>query len=207
MNAYIGTDNRCRSNSFINSIRVLFLIGIFAVTASMANSPLHIAANGGDVDKVKALLRQGADTCEQDDRGYTPLHAAIFRGHSEVALILLEADTRPLTMQNCLNSTPLHVAIINGHLAFALTLFRADTRPLTMQDYCGYTPLDRTIVENSRAIDGNFLELAKILLETDTSPLAVLNGRKLTPLEVAKDKEDTKAIKLLLQYNSPQELW
>ena len=43
-------------------------------------SPLHLAAPGGHIDVMDALLNAGADVNAQDARGFTPLHFAICFG-------------------------------------------------------------------------------------------------------------------------------
>ena len=47
-------------------------------------SPLHLAAQGGHIDVMDALLAAGADLNAADARGYTPLHFAVSFGPREL---------------------------------------------------------------------------------------------------------------------------
>ena len=47
-------------------------------------SPLHLAAQGGHIDVLEALLATGADVNAIDLRGYTPLHLAVSFGPREL---------------------------------------------------------------------------------------------------------------------------
>ena len=51
---------------------------------------LHRAASLGDAAKLKRLRQSGADLEARDDRGFTPLHEAIWSGNAECVGLLLE---------------------------------------------------------------------------------------------------------------------
>jgi ankyrin repeat protein len=52
--------------------------------------PLILAAAGGHVETVCALLDRGAKVTTTDLTGWTALHAAAYRGHAEVVRVLVE---------------------------------------------------------------------------------------------------------------------
>ncbi|MDB6122483.1 MAG: proteasome non-ATPase regulatory subunit 10 [Pedosphaera sp.] len=52
-------------------------------------TPLHVAANTGDVEIAKVLLNHHARVDERDNRGLTPLLWTAFGGKDEVAAVLL----------------------------------------------------------------------------------------------------------------------
>ena len=55
---------------------------------------LYWAASEGHDEVVRLLLERGAEVDALRDSGWTPLTAAIYRGHEAVALILIEAGAR-----------------------------------------------------------------------------------------------------------------
>ena len=52
--------------------------------------PLMVAAAFGHVDTVKVLLDAGADVNAKDLTGWTPLHAAAFKGNPQIVRLLIE---------------------------------------------------------------------------------------------------------------------
>ena len=55
----------------------------------MDRAALHRAALAGNVERVKELLKKGANPNTQDKYGWTPLHKAALRGHVDVVKLLL----------------------------------------------------------------------------------------------------------------------
>ena len=51
-------------------------------------APLHWAAQAGSAAIVRALLDAGAPVDPTDERLHTPLHVAVLRAHTEVAMLL-----------------------------------------------------------------------------------------------------------------------
>ncbi|XP_066912686.1 leucine-rich repeat serine/threonine-protein kinase 1-like isoform X2 [Clytia hemisphaerica] len=81
------------------------------------NTLLYRASFGGYVDIVNLLLDYQADGRSNADSGITPLYAACFKGHYEVAAKLIQRFPKQLTIPVTLEQTfPLHAAVINGHL-------------------------------------------------------------------------------------------
>ena len=80
-------------------------------------SSLYCSASfGGFLDIVNLLLDYKADGRPNADSGITPLYAACYKGHFEVAEKLIQVFPKQITMPVTLEETyPLHAAIINGH--------------------------------------------------------------------------------------------
>lgn len=57
-------------------------------------TPLHIAANRGDIAIARLLLKNNAKVNARDDIGDTPLHEAAWHGHTEVACLLMANGAR-----------------------------------------------------------------------------------------------------------------
>uniref|UniRef100_T1JHF0 BRCT domain-containing protein n=1 Tax=Strigamia maritima TaxID=126957 RepID=T1JHF0_STRMM len=75
-------------------------------------TPLHVATNSGDFDKVNALIEHGANVNTKDNAGWTPLHEAGLRGFREIMILLLEKGAYiDEPAQN--DFTALHDAVVN----------------------------------------------------------------------------------------------
>ena len=78
-------------------------------------TPLHIAAENGHTEIVKALLTgEGIDINARGDSNLTPLHYAARNGHIEVVEVLLK-NGAPVDLVSDEYDTPLHYAAQNGH--------------------------------------------------------------------------------------------
>jgi ankyrin repeat protein len=93
---------------------------------------LHLAANNGHAEVVRALLEHAPDpgglvTATDRPGGFTPLHLAAELGHEEVAKALLEgAPDRTLPLSRRVDKwcgfTALHLAAYKGHETVAKTM-------------------------------------------------------------------------------------
>ncbi len=79
----------------------------------MGWTDLHKAAFVGDVERVKELLKKGADPNAQDEKGQTPLHEAAFWGRVGVVKLLLVYGAGP-TVKDKDRNTPLDLARAKG---------------------------------------------------------------------------------------------
>jgi cytohesin len=151
--------------------------------------PLHLAAEIGNLDIVKALLKAGARPNLISARGVTPLHLAAENGNLNIVKALLEARAEPdLTMNN--GSTPLHLVAKNGNLNIFNTLLKARAKhDLVTKD--GDTPL------HLAAQYGN-LNIVKALLKDGVEPnLRSIKGA--TPLHLAAEKGHLNIVEALLK--------
>jgi hypothetical protein len=78
---------------------------------------LHICAENGLTSSVKRLLSiRNINVNVKDDRkGWTPLHYAAWKGHVEIARLLLQNGAEVNVRSNG-GSTPLHCSAWNGHV-------------------------------------------------------------------------------------------
>ncbi len=101
---------------------------------------IHGAAEHGDLEKVKALLRENPDLVfGKTTNGATPLHSAAANGHKDVVEFLLanKADIDAVTNDG---STALHFAAANGHKD-VVDFLLANKADIDAKDNHGKTPM------------------------------------------------------------------
>ena len=81
-------------------------------------TPLHVAAEQGNAEVVRALVEHGMDVAARADNGWTPLHVASSCGSVEVLRILVEHGA-DVTARADNGWTPLHVASSCGSVDVA----------------------------------------------------------------------------------------
>jgi ankyrin repeat protein len=91
---------------------------------------------------VRYLLAAGADPNQPNDRGWTPLHDAGYRGDEELVSLLLEAGARPETEAHGAGGTPLAVALFWGNHSAADRLAPAGVVPRNLRVAAGLGRLD-----------------------------------------------------------------
>lgn len=103
----------------IDEVRRLGGGDLEAAVTSDGFTPLHMAADTGDWEAVRALTEAGANPDSRALKGTTPLHVAASTGHVKAVSELLRAKANPLTStvlpwgDACI---PLDAAVTFGHL-------------------------------------------------------------------------------------------
>ena len=107
-----------RNRLHVNAPAVVAILMVVALSApvilvaSAAESPVADAAMRGDIDTVRALLREGADVNAAQGDGMTALHWAAENGSVEITAMLvfaganLEAVTRLETSRREIEEVP-----------------------------------------------------------------------------------------------------
>jgi len=95
------------------ALSLVVLMGAVAIPPSEA--PVADAAEHGDLETVRTLVRQGADVNASQGDGMTALHWAAERGSPELAQMLLYAGADPEPATRLGGYTPLHLASHRGH--------------------------------------------------------------------------------------------
>lgn len=105
-------------------------LALFAVSLPAASTlpALANAAEEGQQDTVRALLRQGADPNEGQADGMTALHWAVHGNDMAVAQLLLEAGAQA-GASNRYGITPLFLACENGNASMAKLLLHSGADP------------------------------------------------------------------------------
>ena len=143
------------------------------------NTPLHLAADAGKLDVVRALLALGARADAVNDRNETPLHQAV--GSAEICTALLD-NTARADIRDIDGRTPLDLAIAGRKVETALLL--AASTAVNGRDYAGATPL-------ARAAQYGLLDVAAKLLEGGADPnLAGHDGRTALDFAVSTGKKE-----------------
>lgn len=143
----------------------------------------------GDLEDVKTHLKQRPESARQGkDAGLAPLHQAILRNRTEIALHLLEAGADPDAPDRSARS-PLHLAVERANVALVEALLRRKAKPDTL-DKMGWTPLHHAAAKDKVAV-------AKALLAGGANPKA-LSERGGTPLHEAAASGGAEMVNLFL---------
>ncbi len=97
--------------------------------AGPTDSPVADAAERGDLEAVRALLRDGADVNTAQSDGMTALHWAASRNDAEVARTLLYAGATVRATTRLGGYTPLHLASRAGSAEVAEQILKAGADP------------------------------------------------------------------------------
>ena len=114
------------------------VLGGFA--SQVVAGPLHDAVGNGDLNEVRALISQGQDIAEADQRGSTPLHVAAIQGRLEIVEFLISAGADVNMKNGILGWTPLYMAAFGGHDDVAILLV-ANKADINASGKSGNTPL------------------------------------------------------------------
>ena len=166
-------------------------VGLLLAAATPLESPVADAAQSGDVEEVRTLLRQGADVNAPQADGLTALHWAALNDDPATLEVLLYAGAaiRPLTRVG--GYSPLHLAARSGHPAIVAALLEAGADPNFWTD-TGVTPLHF-------AAQANDAESVRVLVEYGADINARDEFRGRTPLVFAAGRDATGAVKALLE--------
>jgi ankyrin repeat protein len=190
---------------------------------SSFDSALQEAAEVGQADMVKLLLRYGSDV-NYPATGKTPLHEALIAGRSHVAQLLEEAGAKrdfwanvgvgkieavrtTLTADRSwalrpdgVGRMPLDYAAANGQIEIAKLLLE-NGAPIVDD------PFSRTYVPLHYAIYHGSLPMVELLLKAGSSPDTALRvghdaPETTPPLQMAIDANDIEILKMLLAYKA-----
>jgi len=127
--------------------------------------PLHLAAESGQLEVCKTLLRLGSDLNAVDNQSQTPLHLAARKNHADVVRLFLTSKPQLILLANKNGYTCAHIAAMNGSVEVIKELLRFN------RDAVINNRIKRT---NSTALhlaceNGN-AEIVKLLLVSGAKP-------------------------------------
>ena len=147
--------------------------------STTAATPLHNAAESGDVDKVRELLEHAKyDVNCTDSNGWTPLHHASYKGHLDMVRMLISELNSDITIQNVDGTTALMLAALARHDNVVLALLCDYQCPLDMKDRKGNAVLHY-------ACEGGSVSLVQTLVREYKADANARGNNNNTPLNVA----------------------
>ena len=175
---------------FLRSLSVLCLSALLS-GAVPPESPVADAAMRADLDKVRILLKGGADVNVAQGDGMTALHWSAENRSVEMAAMLIYAGANVEAVTRIGGYTPLHLASRSGSAAIVQELLEAGANPTVASSAGGATPLHFAASASSR---GSVISLLDHGAEIDARESAW----EQTPLMFAASLGRTEIVELLL---------
>ena len=154
-------------------------------------TPLHTAAQSGDVDKVRELLEGGKyDVNCVIGFGWTSLHCAAYGGHVGVVRVLISEFKAEVDPHTDSGVTPLHFAASEDHLCVVKVLlseFKANVNACTGS---GETTLHM-------AADRGHLDMVKVLISEFKADVNARTGNGETPIYIAASRGHLGVVRVL----------
>ena len=175
---------------FLRSLSVLCLSALLS-GAVPPESPVADAAMRADLDKVRILLKAGADVNVAQGDGMTALHWSAENRSVEMAAMLIYAGANVEAVTRIGGYTPLHLASRSGSAAIVQELLEAGANPTVSSSAGGATPLHFAASASSK---GSAISLLDHGAEIDARESAW----EQTPLMFAASLGRTEIVELLL---------
>jgi ankyrin repeat protein len=173
------------------SLVVLVAMFLASSLGAAVNAPVADAARRGDLETLRALLKDGADVNAPLGDGMSGLHWAAERGDVELANVLIFAGANTSSVTRIGQYTPLHIAARNGNAAVVKALIAAGADVTAKTSPSGVTAL------HLAAASGN-AEIVTALLDKKADPNVKEPEWGQTPLIFAASANRVDVIKVLL---------
>ena len=179
-------------------LTALILAGVPASPPAVVDSrsaardaPVADAAERGDIEAVRTMLKRGADVNAAQGDGMTALHWAVEGGHVEMAGMLIYAGAHLEAVTRIGNYTPLHLASRAGMARGVEALLDAGANPGATTTTGGATALHFAAASGSA-------DAVSHLLDGGAYVNALDSARGQTPLMFAVSNNRVEAIHALL---------
>lgn len=187
-------------------LKTLGALGALALTVSFTapaagqnGASVAVAARSGDVDRVRTLLRQGADVNAALGDGMSALHWAAELGDGQLVDVLLRAGAVVESATRIGAYRPLHIAARNGHAGVVKALIDAGADVHARTAPSGSTPL------HLGATAGD-ADVVRTLLAAGADPNAREGQWSQTPLIFAAAWNRVEAIEVLVEGGADPDL-
>ncbi|TVU06249.1 hypothetical protein EJB05_49451 [Eragrostis curvula] len=201
-------------------------LDVNSASAEAGESPVLLAAAGGDSGVLEYLVGRGGDPKMADARGSTPLHDAAERGHCETVRLLLAMGVEVDALGQ--RGTPLHLAagwghdqalkILLEHGADPNRIVHHTLSPLMMACCARSLKCIKLLVEAGadvnlrisygstvlvRAVDMGLTDIVKFLLEAGADPNVYEEVHGRIPIMIAAAREDHELVEILFPRTKP----
>lgn len=129
-----------------------------SIEMQRVDAPVADAAQRGDLDEVRRLLRAGADVNAGQGDGMTALHWAARNGELAMGEALLYAGAGVDAGTRIGSYTPMHLATRSAHADFVALLLEAGANPNAVTSNSGATPLHLAAASGNREIIAQLVE-------------------------------------------------
>ena len=146
---------------------------------------LHKAVRWGELDRVKRLIEEGADTDATDDCGRTALYEACYKGSLEMVKYLCEEAGANIAITDKDGRTALHEAARGNNIDVVRYLCEeagadkeaTDKDGLTPRDVAKRTTVSQTVVEYLPAREFPWLLVAAVGLAVGIGTLVYMKRK------------------------------
>ncbi|KAL3081258.1 hypothetical protein niasHS_012362 [Heterodera schachtii] len=159
-------------------------------------SPLHFAAQMGNLELCKLLVAKGAKVNQRskDKRGIVPLHIACARGHLTIVKFFLERGGADIEVADSDGDTALIYALLENKLDIVHYLIARGARA-DRTNKMGVSPLHIVVKMGDFALCKFFVENGVNVNQKTTND----TGHQLTPLHLACADGHLQIVKLLVE--------
>ncbi len=165
---------------------------VLSTASAGPDSPVADAAQRGDLETVRTLVRQGADVNAPQGDGMTALHWAAERGDAELARLLLYAGANVAAGTRIGAYTPLHLAAQRGSGAVVGVLLEGGANPEAASSNTGSRPL------HMAAAAGDAVSI-QVLIQAGALVDAPETAWSQTPLVFAAARGHADAVRMLVE--------
>ncbi|KAH8582278.1 ankyrin-related [Cryptosporidium sp. chipmunk genotype I] len=176
------------SEDNISEFSILSDVDIFSLPAERQNSLILKASKIGNLQLVRQLIASPKFNANAtNEKGFSSLHWASLKGHTQVIEELLNGNADPNSKNNMF-CTPLHFSASNGFDEIVSKLLKAGADPNSVS-VLGHTPIF------SAAFMGHE-NIVKTLLKNGADP-NYKNKQGLTPKDAAESQGYSEIVKIL----------